>query len=227
MLRAGDPSNPPNTQLRNAANMASTYVPIESWAYPAFDRAVDATYRIPGLRSCLTGYVDGFADDQPSSPPLSHGKYLGLRLRSCCTPRVPRMTIRAEGLLSPHRDVAFPGFFYFNVHYLCGYTDNRRLMGSWIGREGDGEQVWVTWNLSPRSSIEASYRGMTANREFLEGGTLRDYRVAADLQLRPEWQLRLENQTEYWRSPLLSASPQRDGAITIRLSHRPLVRAQR
>jgi hypothetical protein len=136
------------------------------------------------------------------------------------------MTIRAEGLLSPHRDLAFPGFFYFNVHYLSGYTNNRQLMGSWIGREGDGEQVWATWNLSSRSSIEASYRGMAVNREFLEGGASRDYRVAATLQLRPEWQLRLENQAEYWRFPLLSAPPQHDDAVTIQLSYRPMARAQ-
>lgn len=38
MLRASDPSNPPDKQLHNAADMASTYVPIESWVYPAFDR---------------------------------------------------------------------------------------------------------------------------------------------------------------------------------------------
>jgi len=189
-------------------------------------QAVDATYRIPGLRSCLTGYVDGFADDQPF-PPLypTEGTWIsGFFLR--CVPRVPRMTIRAEGLLSPHRDLAFPGFFYFNVHYLSGYTNNRQLMGSWIGREGEGEQVWTTWNLSPRSSIEASYRGMTANRKFLEGGALRDFSVAANLQLRPEWQLRLQNQAEYWRFPLLSASPQRDDAITLQLSYTPQARSR-
>jgi hypothetical protein len=189
-------------------------------------QAVDATYRIPGLRSCLTGYVDGFADDQPFPPlyPTESTWISGFFLR--CVPRVPRMTIRAEGLLSPHRDLAFPGFFYFNVHYLSGYTNNRQLMGSWIGREGEGEQVWTTWNLSPRSSIEASYRGMTANREFLEGGALRDFSVAANLQLRPEWQLRLQNQAEYWRFPLLSASPQRDDAITLQLSYTPQARSR-
>jgi hypothetical protein len=187
-------------------------------------QAVDATYRIPGLRSCLTGYVDGFSDDQPFPPlyPTDSTWISGFFLR--CVPSLPRMTIRAEGLLSPHRDHAFPGFFYFNVHYLSGYTNNRQLMGSWIGREGDGEQVWTTWNLSPRSSIEASYRGMTVNREFLEGGALRDYSVAANLQVRPEWQLRVENQTEWWRCPLLSQTPQRNDALTIQLSYRPIAR---
>jgi Capsule assembly protein Wzi len=188
--------------------------------------AFDAQYRIPGIRNCLTGYVDGFSDDQPFpvAYPTESVWLSGFFLR--CVPSMPRMTIRAEGLLSPHRDLAFPGFFYFNVHYLSGYTNNRQLMGSWIGREGDGEQVWTTWNLSPRSSIEASFRGMTVNREFLQGGALRDFSVAANLHLRPEWQLRLEDQAEWWRFPLLSATPQRNNEFTIQLSYRPIARTK-
>jgi hypothetical protein len=187
--------------------------------------AVDTQYRIPGLRNCLTGYFDGFSDDQPFPLvyPTESVWLSGFFLR--CVPRLPRMTFRAEGLLSPHRDLTFPGFFYFNVHYLSGYTNNRQLIGSWIGREGDGEQTWTTWNLSPHSSIEASYRAMTVNREFLKGGTLRDYSVAAILQIRPEWQLRLEDQAEWWRFPLLSASPQRNNEFTLELSYWPLGRA--
>jgi hypothetical protein len=188
--------------------------------------AVDATYRIPGLRKCLTGYVDGFSDDQPFPPiyPTESAWISGFFLR--CVPTAPHLTVRAEGLLSPHRDLAFPGFFYFNVHYLSGYTNNRQLIGSWIGREGDGEQIWTTWNLSPRSSIEANFRGMTVNREFLQGGTLRDFSVAANLQVRPEWNLRLEDQAEWWRFPLLSATPKRNDEFTIQLTYMPVGRAK-
>ena len=188
--------------------------------------AFDAQYRVPGLRKCLTGYVDGFSDDQPFPIvyPTESAWLSGFFLR--CVPGLPHMTIRAEGLVSPHRDFAFPGFFYFNVHYLSGYTNNRQLMGSWIGREGDGEQIWTTWNLSPRSSIEASFRGMTVNREFLQGGALRDFSVAANLHLRPEWQLRLEDQVEWWRFPALSATPRRNDALTIQLSYRPMSRTK-
>jgi hypothetical protein len=188
--------------------------------------AVDATYRIPGLRKCLTGYVDGFSDDQPFPPiyPTESAWISGFFLR--CIPELPRLTIRAEGLLSPHRDLAFPGFFYFNVHYLSGYTNNRQLAGSWIGREGDGEQIWTTWNLSPRSSIEASFRGTTVNREFLQGGALRDFSAAANLQLHHEWTLRLEDQAEWWRFPLLSSTPKRNDEFTIQLSYMPTGRAK-
>jgi hypothetical protein len=187
-------------------------------------QAFDAEYRIPGLRNCLTGYVDGFAEDQPFPVvyPTESVWLSGFLLR--CIPGLPRMTLRAEGLLSPHCDLTFPGFFYFNVHYLSGYTNNRQLMGSWVGREGDGEQLWATWNLSARSSIEASTRSQTVNREFLEGGALRDLSVAANLQLHSEWLLHAQEQAEWWRFPLLSTMSQHNSAFTIQLSYTPIAR---
>ena len=184
--------------------------------------AFDAQYRIPGLRNCLTGYFDGFSEDQPFplAYPTESAWLSGFFLR--CVPRLPRLTFRAEGLLSPHRDLTFPGFFYFNVHYLSGYTNNRQLIGSWIGREANGQQAWATWHLSPHSSVELSGRSMTVNREFLRGGTLRDLRTTVDIALRPEWQLRVEEQTEWWRIPLLFASLQHNAAFTLQLSYRPI-----
>ena len=183
--------------------------------------AFDANYRIPGMRDCLTGYFDGFSDDQPFPPlyPTESAWISGFSFR--CVPRVHHLSIRMEGLLSPHRDLAFPGFFYFNVHYLSGYTNNRQIIGSWIGREGDGEQIWATWQISPRSNVEVSGRSMTVNREFLQGGDLRDVKIATDFFPLPEWQLHVEEQTEWWRFPLLSEHPQRNAEFTFQLSYRP------
>lgn len=191
------------------------------------DRRVgfDAEYRIPGLRECLSGYVDAFTEDEPF--PLNYPRrstwISGLGLR--CVPRLPRLTIRAEGLLSPHRN-EFPGYYYFNVHFLSGYTNNRQLVGSWIGREGEGEQLWATWQISPRSSIEVSGRSMNASGEFLRGGSLRDLRVVADVALHPEWYLHLEEQAERWQFPLLSPQPQRNNEFTLQLSYRPIGRVK-
>jgi Capsule assembly protein Wzi len=187
-------------------------------------QAFDASYRIPGLRQCLTGYFDGFADDQPFPLlyPTESAWLSGLFLR--CVPHLPRVTMRVEGLLSPRRDLAFPGFFYFNVHYLSGYTNNRQLIGSWIGREAQGEQAWATWHFSPHSVLEVSGRSQNVNREFLQGGTLRDLRAAADIALHPEWQLRMEEQTEWWQFPLLSTAQQHNAVFTIQLSYNPVGR---
>jgi hypothetical protein len=184
--------------------------------------AFDAQYRIPGLRSCLTGYFDGFSEDQPFPLvyPTESTWIAGAYLR--CVPRLPKLTVRAEGLLSPRRNLYPPGFFYYNNHFPNGYTNERQLIGSWIGREGSGEQLWTTWHLSPKSSIEVSGRNMNVNHEFLSGGYVRDLRVAADIALSPTWQLTAEEQTEWWRFPLLSPTEQRNASVTLQLSYRPL-----
>lgn len=188
--------------------------------------AFDSQYRIPGLRQCLTGYFDGFSEDQvfPLLYPTESAWIPGAFLR--CVPHAPRLTLRAEGLLSPHRDLAFPGFFYFNAHYLSGYTNQRQLIGSWIGREANGEQAWATWNLSPRSFMEISGRSMTVSREFLSGGTLRDLGFAAHFAIDSAWQITAEEQTEWWRFPLLSTVAQHNAAFTLQLSYRPLGKTQ-
>jgi Capsule assembly protein Wzi len=189
-------------------------------------QAFDASYRIPGLRQCLTGYFDTFADDQPFPLlyPTESVWLPGFYLR--CVPHLPRLTIRAEGLLSPRRELTFPGFFYFNVHYLSGYTNNRQLIGSWIGREAQGEQTWATWHFSTHSQLELSGRSQNVSRQFLQGGSLRDLRATADIALHPEWQLRLEEQTEWWHFPLLSTTGQRNAEFTIQLSYNPLGRVR-
>jgi hypothetical protein len=74
--------------------------------------------------------------------------------------------------------------------------------------------------------LELSGRSQNVNREFLQGGTLRDLRAAADIALRPEWQLRMEEQTEWWHFPLLSTTGQRNAAFTIQLSYSPLGKAK-
>ena len=187
--------------------------------------AVDVQYRLPGLRRCATVYVDTFADDEPFpvTYPTESSWQPGVFLT--CVPHLPHLTLRAEGLLTPHRDI-FPGFFYFNVHYLSGYTNNRQLIGSWIGREGQGAQAWATWWISPRSFIEASVRGMNVSPEFLRGGSLRDFTAAADLPLASEWQLRVEAQAERTRFPLFSdGAVRRNVTATIEISYRPLARS--
>lgn len=186
------------------------------------DRRVsfDARYKIPGLRSCLTGYVDGFTEDEPFPPlyPRRSAWISGFALT--CFPKTSHLSMRAEGLISPHRD-EFPGYYYFNVHYLSGYTNNRQLIGSWIGREGHGEQLWAAWQISPQSSIELSSRSMDVSADFLRGGFLRDLCARADLTIRPEWTIHIAAQSEWWRFPLLVTQRQRDSAFTLQFSYQP------
>jgi hypothetical protein len=49
-----------------------------------------------------------------------------------------------------------------------------------------------------------------------------DPRATVDIALRPEWQLRLDEPTEWWHFPLLSAASQHNAAFTLQLSYRPI-----
>jgi hypothetical protein len=181
---------------------------------------VDIQYTIPKLHNVLKAYVDTFTDDEPfplnypKDSAWSPGFYLA-RL-----PHLPHMDFRAEGYLTPKR-ILFPGFYYFNVHYLSGYTNQRQLLGSWIGRESNGYQLWSNWWLSPRSSVQVSARHQSASSEFLRGGDLRDLSISADLALSPHWQLSAAAQQERWRFPLFSAAPHSNVTTTIQLSYHP------
>jgi hypothetical protein len=50
--------------------------------------------------------------------------------------------------------------------------------------------------------------------------------LAVNLQVRPEQQLNLEDQAEWWRFPLLSATPKHNDDFTIQFSYRPAGRAK-
>jgi hypothetical protein len=180
---------------------------------------VDVQYTVPKLHNLLKLYVDTFTDDElfplayPTHSAWSPGFYVA-RL-----PHLPHMDFRAEGYLTPRR--TFPGFYYFNVHYLSGYTNERQILGSWIGRESNGYQLWSNWWLSPRSSVQLRARDQNASSVFLRGGALRDLEISTDLALGPHWQLSAAAQQERWRFPLLSATAKNNLTTTIQLSFHP------
>jgi hypothetical protein len=180
---------------------------------------VDVQYTLPKLHDLVKVYVDTFTDDElfplafPTHSAWSPGFYIAH------LPHLPHVDFRGEGYLTPRR--SFPGFYYFNVHYLSGYTNDRQLLGNWIGRESNGYQLWSTWWISPQSSVQVHARQQNASSAFLRGGNLRDLGVNADLALSPHWRVGAAVQQERWRFPLLADSSKNNVTATIQLSYRP------
>ncbi len=181
--------------------------------------AFDFNYRIPGIRDWLTVYCDTFTDDEafpvvyPTHSAWNPGVYL---------PKLPylhKLDFRAEGAMTPER--LFPGFFYFNVHYLSGYTNDRQLMGNWIGRQGNGFQAWTTYWFSGRSTLQASYRGMWVDHSFLRGGWIKDLSLSTNLPLGPDFSVQASAQYERWQFPLLSAGRVSNMTTSVQLSYSP------
>ena len=87
-LQAAGFPNPPDGPQASASNMASTYVPIESWVYPAFERLAAEGYLPaaffslrPWTRMDCARLVDERAQDRAREHSPTRGLSRASRLR--------------------------------------------------------------------------------------------------------------------------------------------------
>jgi membrane-associated phospholipid phosphatase len=186
--------------------------------------ALDFSYRIPKLRNWLTFYADTFTDDQFSPIAYMDRSAASAGVYLTHFPGVPKLDFRLEGVYTdlPIGGAVSHGFFYFNPRYLNGYTNEGNLLGSWIGRQGQGAQAWTTYWLSPKSTIQASYRHQKVSKQFIPfGGTLTDVAVRADLWLRHELSLSGFLQYEQWKFPVIATGQKSNLATSFQLTFWP------
>jgi membrane-associated phospholipid phosphatase len=179
----------------------------------------DFSYRFPGLRNWLQVYTDSMVIDEYSPigstrPAINPGLYLSRM------PKLPQVDLRLEGVTD---DLNLPAHFgagatYSDVRYRSGYTNNGNLIGSWVGRQGRGEQGWLTCHLSPRRSVQFGYRHNSVDKVFLAGGELRDLTLRADWALSHEFGVGAIFQQESWHFPLLFPAPRSDVITSFQLT---------
>lgn len=184
----------------------------------------DMTYRLPGLRNWVTFYTDSFTDDQIS--PLAYfdrsANSAGLYFPRL--PKLPRFDLRLEGVYTdnPIGGGVCCGFYYFNGRYRNGYTNDGNLIGSWIGRDGQGGQAWLTYWQSPRSYIRFEYRHQKVSQQFVPyGGTVNDGGVEASFWLGRELSASAFLQYEKWNFPVLRPGPTSDFTTSVQLTYWP------
>ena len=179
-------------------------------------------YRLPGLRDWVQMYIDSMVIDEysplgSSRPAINPGVYF---------PRMPkagRIDLRLEGVTTDLNVPSHfgPGAFYWDGRYRSGYTNNGTLIGSWVGRRGRGEQGWLTYHFSPRSSLLLGYRHNNVDKAFLDGGTLRDWTLRSDLELTRQISLAALVEPERWHFPVLRAGAQSDVRASVQVTYRP------
>jgi Capsule assembly protein Wzi len=137
---------------------------------PAMDRSpqdpgdrrsgLDWSYRLPGLRDWVTLYGDALADDQFS--PIAYWDRSAIRagLYFSHLPKIPKLDLRMEGVYTdvPSDCALSRGFYYFNLRFKEGYTNDGNLLGSWIGREGQGGQAWTNYWFGARNRLQLNFR---------------------------------------------------------------------
>jgi membrane-associated phospholipid phosphatase len=184
----------------------------------------DFRYRIPGLRNTLILYSDSLSDDDPS--PLAAPRRAAINPGIYLThiPGLPRLDFRAEAAYTdtPSQTGRGGAFIYYNSNFHDSHTNNGNIMGSWVGRDGRGIQLWSTYWISGESTIRVGYRNGRISQDFIpQGGNLNDFSARADFVLPHDLSLTTDFKYERWNIPALSAEPQVNVTTSLQLTYRP------
>ena len=174
----------------------------------------DFNYRIPGARDWLSFYADAFTEDEPNPWFAWNKTALTSGLYFARVPGIPKLDLRVEGLYTdpPGGGTTVErGFFYINDRFVSGYTNKGNLIGSWIGREGQGADAWANYWISPKTKLQVNFRHQKVSHQFItNGGTLTDLGVAGGYQVRPSLGLSAWVQHEAWVFPVIQPNPARN-----------------
>jgi hypothetical protein len=185
----------------------------------------DFSYRVPYLRNWLKLYTEGYTPDDPS--PLGAGAQPRTAIVSgfylARLPNVPNLDLRVEAVNTDTPNSSkFGQFVYFDHFYHDLYTNNKNIIGSWIGREGTGLQAWSTYWFTSRNTLQFGYRHAKVDSDFVPGGeTVNDGSIKLDCWLRHDLNVKAFIQYEKWRAPILAANPQTNWTTTLEIGFWP------
>jgi len=186
---------------------------------------LDFSYRLPGLRRWVTFYGDGYINDEfsPIAYPAWSAWHSGLYFSHF--PTLPKLDLRVEGV---YTDVPVrggtnqPGTFYADATWRNGYTNNGNLIGSWIGRGGQGAQAWANYWFSACNRLQLNFRHQKVSHEFIPGGgTLTDFGVRGDYWFRHVVGFSTSVQYERWLFPVIQPKPETNVSAYIEVQFQP------
>jgi hypothetical protein len=185
---------------------------------------LDFSYRLPGLRKWLTFYADGLAYDQFS--PIAYADRSAWRagLFFSQFPHVHRLDLRVEGVYTdnPLGGNIGRGFYYSNATWRSGYTNDGNILGSWIGREGQGAQAWSNFWFGARNRLQINFRHQKVGQDFIPGGgTLTDFGVRGDYWVRSYLGFSAWVQDERWLFPAIQPNVSRNVTAAVEILFEP------
>jgi len=136
-----------------------------------------------------------------------------------------KLDLRVEGVftdLPGGTAVVQHGFFYTNDRYRSGYTNAGNLIGSWIGRQGQGAEAWSNYWITSKNKLQFHYRHQTISNNFLpSGGNLTDAGSGADFWLHPQLSISARVQWERWNFPILAPTPHTNISAQFEMAFHP------
>jgi hypothetical protein len=183
--------------------------------------SADFSYRLPGFRNWLTLYGETLSEDEPSPIPYMRRNASQGGVYLAKVPGLSKLDLRLEGGYT--NPVAFCGIcIYYNGQYNSGYNNDGRLIGTWIGRAAQGEQIRANYWLSPRKKIGFELRHRKLDPGYVpQGGTQNDIALNADIFEGAGFRFTGNVQYERWQIPFLATSRQSDVAASIQFSFWP------
>jgi hypothetical protein len=184
----------------------------------------DLSYRLPLLRKWATFYADGFSEDQFSPVAYADRSAWNAGLYFSHLPKVPKLDLRIEGVYTDLTigGAVSRGFFYWNDRYVSGYTNEGNLMGSWIGRQGQGAQAWTNYWLNPKNRIQFNFRHQKVSNQFIAGGgSLTDVGALGDYSVRKTLDVSLSVQYERWLFPAIQSGVTKNVTTSLILRYEP------
>ena len=223
--RGGDPFTVQNfaQSLFGQVNSRLGSVPGDS------DNEMDWTFYVPKVRNYLVLYGEVYAEDdfiawvRPTAYPFRPGIYL---TRFPCLPKLDLHLEAASTEAPGWRGVGGGNtgqFIYFDGSYHEANTNRGFLLGNTVGRMGETLQGWVTYWVTPRQTLQFTYKHNFVDSAFIPGGgAWQDYALHHEINLNSGLYAKTEAQYEHIsRYPLLFAGPQNNFTLALEIGVHP------
>ncbi len=219
--RGGDPLTAENFLLSFFGRVRNSYDSVPGSSHAGFDW----TFYVPKVGNYLVFYGEWYANDDPvpwfnpPKNPYRPGIYLTR------FPRLPKLDFHLEAANSesPGQPDNIGNLNYYNHEYRDGYTNGGNLIGNTVGRMGRTIQSWLTWWISPQSTLEFTYKHNSVSRDFVpQGGFWQDYGIRHEMYFGSGLYLKSQVQFEHIsRYPLLFPGPQNNLTAVVELGLLP------
>lgn len=194
--------------------------------------SMDWTFYVPKARNYLVFYGELYNDDDPTplrNPPQSPYRP-GLYITRI--PGIAKLDLHIEAASTQSYGWNSGGrnggnFNYWNSVYRDGYTNNSNLLGNTVGRMGQAYQAWLTYWISPRQTLQLTYKNSRVDAAFVPGGgAWQDYGVRTEMYWKSglylKTQVQYENISHY---PILFQTPRSNVSAALEFGFSPHERA--
>ena len=189
---------------------------------------MDWVFNVPKVRNYIVLYGDAYAEDDilPIENPARNPWHPGIYLTRF--PGISKLDLHVQGVSTEGGTIAHTpnnhGLLnYYNGDYPDGNTNNGNLIGNTVGREGRAIRGWLTYWISPQSTLQLSYQRNTVSSDFIpQGGAWQDYGLRGETHFRGMFYLKAAVQAEHIsRFPVLFSGPQNNVTASLEIGFTP------